>query len=77
MNPLEKLGAPLDAAWGVSRTLYVTDLKVMPGDVYKSIHNRAHKARSMKFQSKPIYEACKVINFLIIVKFSLQLTLQF
>jgi len=61
MDPLEKLGAPLDAAWGVSRTLYVTDLKVMPAEVYKSIHNRAHKARSMKFQSKPIYEACKRI----------------
>jgi len=70
MDPLEKLGAPLDAAWGVSRTLYVTDLKVMPAEVYKSIHNRAHKARSMKFQSKPIYEACKVTNIQTMVEFS-------
>lgn len=62
MDPLEKLGSPLDAAWGVSRTLYVTDLKAMPGDLYRSIHNRAHKARSMKFQSKPIYESCKVTS---------------
>lgn len=61
MDPLEKLGAPLDAAWGVARTLYVTDLKAMPTEVYRNIHNRARKARALKFQSKPIYEACKRI----------------
>ena len=62
MDPLEKLGAPLDTAWGVARTLYVTDSERMPSDTYKQIHNRARKARALKFQSKPIYEACKVIE---------------
>ena len=65
MDPLEKLGAPLDAAWGVARTLYVTDLKAMPTEVYRNIHNRARKARALKFQSKPIYEACKVQDIVI------------
>ena len=62
MDPLEKLGAPLDTAWGVARTLYVTDSERMSSDTYKQIHNRARKARALKFQSKPIYEACKVIE---------------
>lgn len=60
MDPLEKLSAPLDTAWGVARTLYVADSEKMPPETYKQIHNRARKSRSLKFQSKPIYEACKV-----------------
>jgi oligopeptidase A len=60
MDPIEKLSAPLDAAWGVARTLYVTDSEKMPSETYKQIHKRARKSRSLKFQSKPIYEACKV-----------------
>ena len=59
MDPLERLGAPLDAAWGVAKTLYVTDNKLMPSETYEQIHKRAKKARAVKFQSKPIYEACK------------------
>ncbi|XP_046648251.1 probable cytosolic oligopeptidase A [Daphnia pulicaria] len=61
MDPIEKLSAPLDAAWGVARTLYVTDSEKMPSETYKQIHKRARKSRSLKFQSKPIYEACKSI----------------
>lgn len=60
MEPVEKLSAPLDASWGTARTLYVTDSSKMPPDVYKQVHMRARKARALKFQSKPIYEACKV-----------------
>lgn len=60
MDPLEKLSAPLDTAWGVARTLYVTDSERMPSETYQQIHKRARKSRSLKFQSKPIYEACKV-----------------
>ncbi|KAI9557823.1 hypothetical protein GHT06_014572 [Daphnia sinensis] len=59
MDPLERLSAPLDAAWGVARTMYVTDSERMPSEIYKQIHKRARKSRSLKFQSKPIYEACK------------------
>jgi len=62
MEPLERLSAPLDTVWGVAKTLYVTDNQVMPSEVYHKIHNRAFKARSMKYQSRPIYEACKVFN---------------
>lgn len=63
MDPMERLSAPLDAAWGVARTLYVTDSERMPSEIYKQIHKRARKSRSMKFQSKPIYEACKVRHY--------------
>lgn len=63
MDQLERLSAPLDTVWGVAKTLYVTDSHVMPSQVYQKIHNRAFKARSMKYQSRPIYEACKVQSF--------------
>lgn len=62
MEPLEKLGAPLDAAWGVAKTLYLVDSSLVPAEQYKQVYSRAKKARAVKFQSKPIYEACKVFK---------------
>ena len=60
IHPLEELSAPLEAVWGVAKTLHFTSSKVMPQKSYHTIHEKARKAKMLKFNSKPIYEACKV-----------------
>jgi oligopeptidase A len=60
IHPLEELSAPLEAVWGVAKTLHFTSSKVMPQKSYHTIHEKARKAKMLKFNSKPIYQACKV-----------------
>jgi oligopeptidase A len=60
IHPLEELSAPLESVWGVAKTLHFTSSKVMPQKSYHTIHEKARKAKMLKFNSKPIYEACKV-----------------
>lgn len=55
LNPLETLGTPLDVTWGLSKTLYLGNSTIMPTKSYLSIHDRARKSRSMKFNSSHIY----------------------
>lgn len=62
LDPIEKLGESLDSTWGVLKTLYMTNEKLIPSKCYKSIHERAGKARSLKFNSIHIHKACKVIS---------------
>lgn len=57
-DPLEKLGAPLDMTWGVSKTLYLGNSTLMPTKSYMAIHDRAKRARASKFNSRIIYNAC-------------------
>lgn len=57
-DPLEKLGAPLDMTWGVSKMLYLGNSSLMPTKSYMAIHERAKRARAAKFNSYLIYEAC-------------------
>lgn len=59
IEPLEKLGVPMDNAWGLVKTLYLADQNLMPGDRYMTIHERARRIRSNKFNSLPIFRACK------------------
>lgn len=59
IEPLEKLGVPMENAWGLVKTLYLADQKLMPGSRYMTIHERARRIRSNKFNSLPIYKACK------------------
>ncbi|CAG2061797.1 unnamed protein product [Timema podura] len=59
LDPLEVLGAPLDTTWGLVKTLYLTNSKLMPTNCYMGIHDRARRARATKFNSLPIYTACK------------------
>ncbi|XP_038223482.1 probable cytosolic oligopeptidase A [Zerene cesonia] len=56
-QPLEKLDNELELTWGVAKTLYLGNSSLMPTKSYIQIHQRAHKARSAKFNSIPIYNA--------------------
>lgn len=46
--------------WTVLKTLYLADMSVMPARIYYPIHNKACLSHTTKYNSKPIYEACKV-----------------
>ncbi|XP_067004698.2 uncharacterized protein [Anabrus simplex] len=59
LNPLEELSAPLDATWGLMKTLYLTNSSLMPANCYMTIHDQARRVRAKKYCSKPIYTACK------------------
>ncbi|KAG6460645.1 probable cytosolic oligopeptidase A [Manduca sexta] len=56
-QPLEKLDNQLELTWGMAKTLYLGNSSLMPTKSYIQIHERAHKARSAKFNSYPIYQA--------------------
>ncbi|XP_019871362.2 uncharacterized protein LOC109599775 [Aethina tumida] len=59
IKPLEELGASLDLTWGLSKTLYLGNSTKMPTKNYLSIHDRARRARSTKYNSAPIYNVLK------------------
>jgi hypothetical protein len=59
LDPLEKYGAPLDTTWGLVKTLYLTNKDLMPVRAYVNIHDKARRSRALKFNSEPIYAACK------------------
>lgn len=59
LDPLEKYGAPLDTTWGLVKTLYLANKDLMPVRSYVSIHDKARRSRALKFNSEPIYAACK------------------
>ncbi|CAG4946585.1 unnamed protein product [Parnassius apollo] len=56
-QPLEKLDSQLELTWGIAKTLYLGNSSLMPTKSYLQIHERAHKARSSKFNSIPIFHA--------------------
>ncbi|XP_026761172.2 uncharacterized protein LOC113520107 [Galleria mellonella] len=56
-QPLEKLDSQLELTWGMAKALYLGNSSLMPTKSYIQIHERAHKARSSKFNSIPIYQA--------------------
>ncbi|GJQ78768.1 hypothetical protein Trydic_g2800 [Trypoxylus dichotomus] len=55
IDPIEKLGSPLDMTWGLSKTLYLGNSTLMPTKSYLAIHERARRARAVKFNSPIIY----------------------
>ncbi|XP_037798233.1 oligopeptidase A-like [Penaeus monodon] len=61
VEELDKLESPLNTAWSTVKTLYTVKNNEMNTNTYLKIHERARKARVHKFQSLPIYEACKDI----------------
>ncbi|KAK4315963.1 hypothetical protein Pmani_012839 [Petrolisthes manimaculis] len=61
VGKLDQLEAPMNTAWGAIKTLYTVQNNVMNSSSYLKIHERARKARVHKFQSRPIYDACKNI----------------
>ncbi|CAL8109986.1 unnamed protein product [Orchesella dallaii] len=62
IDPIEKLSVPFDYAWSVVKTLNLVKNDFIPTAGYKDLHNRARAARSRKYQSLPIYLACKEIK---------------
>lgn len=59
LEPIEESGSKMEATWGLSKVLYLTESNFMPPQKYVLMHNRARKARSAKFNSKPIYNMFK------------------
>lgn len=60
VGELDHLESPLNSAWSNVKILYTVKNHEMNTNAYLKIHERARKARVHKFQSRPIYEACKV-----------------
>lgn len=60
IEPLEKINAPLETSWGIIKNLFMTNTRLMPATTYIPLHHRARRARSSKYYSKAIYNACKV-----------------
>lgn len=60
LEPIEHLSHKFDKIWAVLKTLYLADMSVMPARIYYPIHSKACMSHSTKYNSKPIYEACKV-----------------
>ena len=54
------LDAPLTTAWGAVKIMYTTRNNEVTTESYLKIHDRAKKAQIHKFQSKSVYNACKV-----------------
>lgn len=60
LEPIEILSHKFDKIWAVLKTLYLGEMSVMPARIYYPIHNKACMSHMTKYNSKPIYEACKV-----------------
>lgn len=59
IHPLEEVDAQLHATWSLANTLYHSNTELMPAKGYISMHQRAHRADSAKFNSRKIYKAMK------------------
>lgn len=59
IHPLEEVDAQLHATWSLANTLYHSNTELMPVKGYISMHQRAHRADSAKFNSRKIYKAMK------------------
>lgn len=60
LEPIENLSHKFDQMWAVLKTLYLADMSAMPARIYYPIHSKACLSHMTKYNSKPIYEACKV-----------------
>lgn len=59
IHPLEEVDAQLHATWSLANTLYHSNTELMPAKGYVSMHQRAHRADSAKFNSRKIYQGIK------------------
>lgn len=62
VDPVEECGTKLESTWGLVKALYIADKKKMPSESYLSLHERARRARSLKYNSRHIYNFFKVRN---------------
>lgn len=56
-NPLEQTEIQLQTTWGLAKTLYLSNTSLMPPKSYVIMHQRANRAQTAKYNSKPIYKA--------------------
>lgn len=59
---LDELSAPLDLTWGLAKTLYLGNQSLMPTKSYLGIHERAMRAKSIRFSNLEIYNTIKNAN---------------
>ncbi|XP_073999508.1 oligopeptidase A [Rhodnius prolixus] len=59
VDPVEECGTKLESTWGLVKALYIADKKKMPSESYLSLHERARRARSLKYNSRHIYNFFK------------------
>lgn len=59
IHPLEEVDAQLHATWSLANTLYHSNTELMPAKGYVSMHQRAQRADSAKFNSRKIYQGIK------------------
>lgn len=61
-NPIERLQSSLEATWGVAKTLYFGNSTLMPTKSYLTIHERARRATSLRFNSYPIWNSINKLS---------------
>lgn len=61
IDPIEEAQSTLEATWGIAKTIYLGNSSLMPTKSYMSIHDRARKAASFKYNSRVIFEALQAI----------------
>lgn len=54
---LEQTDTQLQTTWALAKTLYLSNISLMPVKSYVVMHQRARRAESAKFESLPIYNA--------------------
>lgn len=59
LHQIEETYLPLETTWGIAKTLYFGNQSLMPTKSYMGIHERAVRAACNKFNSRPIFKACK------------------
>lgn len=76
LEPIEVLSHKFDKMWAVLKTLYLGEMSLMPAQIYYPIHNKACMSHITKYNSKPIFEACKVcILFVITCNLNVEMTI--
>ena len=61
IDNFEESGAQFEATWGLLKTLFIVDNKLISPDYYIPLHEKAREARSMKYVSRHIYNLFKVL----------------
>lgn len=60
LDPIEKVTCSFDTIWGLLKTLYLGDTKLVPSTTYFSLASRAVSARSARYAAENIFKACQV-----------------
>lgn len=64
LDPLERPTSSFDTVWGVLKTLYLGDIKIVPARIYSNLEKRINIARATRYNTDAIFKACKVGVFI-------------